>query len=76
MAYEIKGLRRTIHADVSNPEHIRFRIRLDMEGNVGESQERIDLLNPSQLAEIEKNRRAVNSLDFKDPEQGSAGVRR
>ncbi|MGG3453982.1 Ger(x)C family spore germination protein [Paenibacillus rhizolycopersici] len=54
MAYEIKGLRRTIHADVSNPEHIRFRIRLDVEGNVGESQERIDLLNPSQLAEIEK----------------------
>lgn len=54
MAYEIKGLRRTIQADVSNPEQIRFTIRLEMEGNVGETQERIDLLQPSQLAEIEE----------------------
>lgn len=54
MAYEIKGLRRTIQADVSNPERIRFTIRLEMEGNVGETQERIDLFHPGQLAEIEE----------------------
>ncbi|GJM68879.1 hypothetical protein HMSSN036_10950 [Paenibacillus macerans] len=35
VAYEIKGSRRRIYADVSNPEHIRFRIQVNMEGNVG-----------------------------------------
>ncbi|WP_068785459.1 Ger(x)C family spore germination protein [Paenibacillus phocaensis] len=54
LAYEIKGLRRSIQADVSDPEQIRFILRLEMEGNVGESQERIDLLAPDELAEIEE----------------------
>ncbi|MEK5164093.1 Ger(x)C family spore germination protein [Paenibacillus sp. FSL R5-0527] len=53
VAYEIKGSRRRIYADVSNPEHIRFRIQVNMEGNVGETQERLDLMNPAQLAGIE-----------------------
>jgi spore germination protein len=54
MAYEIKGLRRTIQADVSHPERIRFNLQLDMEGNIGETQEPIELLDPGQLAEIEE----------------------
>jgi len=54
IAYEIKGLRQTIQADVSDPEHIRFTIHLELEGNVGETQERLDLLSPHQLAELEE----------------------
>lgn len=54
VAYEIKGLRRSIQADVSDPERIRFSIRLDMEGNIGESQEGTELLDSGQLAEIEE----------------------
>jgi spore germination protein len=54
IAYEIKGLRQTIQADVSDPEHIRFTIHLELEGNVGETQERLDLLSAHQLAELEE----------------------
>ncbi|MDU0328996.1 MULTISPECIES: Ger(x)C family spore germination protein [Paenibacillus] len=54
MAYEIKGLRQSIQADVSDPEHIRFTIHLELEGNVGETQERLDLLSAHQLAELEE----------------------
>ncbi|MGG6313304.1 Ger(x)C family spore germination protein [Paenibacillus macerans] len=54
VAFEIKGSRREITADVSDPERIRFTIKINMEGNVGETQEQIDLMDPSQLAKIKR----------------------
>nr|WP_239483893.1 Ger(x)C family spore germination protein [Paenibacillus rhizolycopersici] len=54
LAYEIKGLKRKIRADVSDLEHIRFTLFLDMEGNIGETQERINLLKQYEVSEIEQ----------------------
>ncbi|RRJ66193.1 hypothetical protein EHV15_27205 [Paenibacillus oralis] len=50
MAYEIKGSRRQIFADISDPEHIRFKVRVNMEGNVGETQEKLNLMDRAQIA--------------------------
>ncbi|MBW4838585.1 MAG: Ger(x)C family spore germination protein [Paenibacillaceae bacterium] len=54
LAYEIKGLKRKIRADVSDPEHIRFTLFLEMEGNIGETQDRINLLKQYEVSEIEQ----------------------
>lgn len=54
LAYEIKGLKRKILADISDPEHIRFTLFINMEGNIGETQDRINLLEKYEVSEIEQ----------------------
>lgn len=51
---ELKQSKRTIHANVSNPEHIVFNVEVDVEGNVAETEARLDLLDEKVLREIEK----------------------
>lgn len=53
MAFEIKGAKRKVAVDDRDPERLKFTINIHMEGNLGETQGELDLMNPNQLQQIE-----------------------
>ncbi|QGQ45237.1 Ger(x)C family spore germination protein [Metabacillus sediminilitoris] len=54
MAVEIKEAKRKFHADLSNSDHVKVTVNIEAEGNVGETFEGLDLLNPKMISKIEK----------------------
>lgn len=54
IVFEIKGLSRKIRADVSDPERPVFHVEISIDGNVGESHSKADLLDPRVIAGIER----------------------
>lgn len=53
-AYEIREIKSSTIADVSDPEHIVFKIKIETEGDAGEIQDSSDLLDPAEIAKIEE----------------------
>ncbi|WP_373231193.1 Ger(x)C family spore germination protein [Cohnella sp.] len=53
VVFEIKGSKRTLDADVSDPEHPVFNINIFTEGNVAESSTSLDFLDPKVIAEVQ-----------------------
>lgn len=55
VACDLSIKKRTIDADVSDPEHIRFRIRIEAEGTLGESFEQsLDVLKRKSIGLVEQ----------------------
>lgn len=54
MVYEIKGMKRSIQARISDKDQIEFTINIESEGDVGESLDSLDYLDPAILSNIEK----------------------
>ncbi len=51
--YEVEEASRTIKADVSHPEHIKFKIQIETKGLIVEALEQVDMLDPNVIAELE-----------------------
>ncbi|MFJ8267734.1 Ger(x)C family spore germination protein [Peribacillus asahii] len=54
IAFEIKGAKSKIEADVSDKNQIKFTVKINVEGNVGELYGDLALKNQSVLSEIEE----------------------
>jgi spore germination protein len=54
MAVEIKEAKQKFRADLSNRDHVKVTVNIEAEGNVGETFEGLDLLNPKIISKIEK----------------------
>lgn len=54
MVFEIKGTKRKIQANLKNKDQIDFTIKIETEGNLGESFHTLDLLSPKTISKIEE----------------------
>lgn len=55
VVYKVEEINRNIKTDLSDPEHIRFTIEVNVEGSLLEAYERLDYLNDKVVLELYEN---------------------